>query len=141
MLDGTTFFHQTQILMRFHILLITLLIGCASCETETYVDYFIDNQSSTTITVEGSNIISSIGISEAIASGERKIIASWSKLGKSKEIFEPESMFGTDLIITNSEGDTLLKDFKELDSWVVKVNEERWTATHDYTLEIMDTDF
>ena len=94
-------------------LLITLFT-LSSCEKETFIDYYIDNQSSTQISVNGTNIISSSSIDNEINPNEKKEVSSWSKRGKETDFFEPITMFGDDLIITNASGDTLTKDYKIL---------------------------
>ena len=92
-------------------LLITLFT-LSSCEKETFVDYYIDNQSSTEINVDATNIISSSTIDHVVLPNEKKEVSSWSKRGKETEFFEPITMFCDDLIITNASGDTLIKDYK-----------------------------
>lgn len=117
------------------------VIFLSSCEKETYVDYYIDNQSSSVISVDGTNIIASSDIDKTINPNERKDVAVWSKLGKQTDFFEPTSMFGNDLIITNASGDTLAKDYKFLSNWTADVDEQRTVANHEYILVITDADF
>jgi hypothetical protein len=56
-------------------------------------------------------------------------------------VFEPTSMFGNDLIITNASGDTLAKDYKLLSNWTSDVDDQRTVANHEYILVITDADF
>ena len=121
-------------------LLITLFT-LSSCEKETFVDYYIDNQSSTEINVDGTNIISSSTIDHVVLPNEKKEVSSWSKRGKETDFFEPITMFGDDLIITNASGDTLIKDYKVLSNWTSDVDNERTQASHEYILVISDSDF
>lgn len=121
-------------------ILITLF-ALSSCEKETFVNYFIDNQSTSTITVNGSDIIHSTTINHSISEGEIKEVSSWTKRGKEIDYFEPVSMFGEDLIITNSTGDTLTKDYKLLSNWTSDVDDNRTVANHEYILVITDSDF
>lgn len=113
----------------------------SSCEKETYLDYYIDNQSSSVITVDGTNIIASTDIDKTINPNEKKDVAAWSKLGKQTDFFEPTAMFGNDLLITNASGDTLTKDYKLLSNWTSDVDDQRAVANHDYILVITDADF
>ena len=113
----------------------------SSCEKETYVDYFIDNQSSSVITVDGSNIIHSTDIDQTINPNEKKDVANWSKRGKQTDYFEPTSMFGDDLVITNTAGDTFIKDYRLLFNWTSAVNNQRASPTHDSVVVITDADF
>ncbi|NNC95412.1 MAG: hypothetical protein HKN92_07605 [Chitinophagales bacterium] len=113
----------------------------SSCEKETYVDYFIDNQSSGTISFFGSNIIHSTYINNSINSGQKKRVSGWSKRGKETGYFEPVTMFGNDLIITNSIGDTLIRDYKLLSNWSSNVDDQRAIARHEYVFIIIDADF
>ena len=50
-------------------------------------------------------------------------------------------MFGNDLLIINSNSDTLQKDYKLLSNWQSSVDDERKTVSHDYILVITDADF
>ena len=50
-------------------------------------------------------------------------------------------MFGNDLIITNTSGDTLAKDYKFLSNWISDVDVQRAEASHEYILVITDADF
>lgn len=127
--------------MRQVSILIFALFFLSSCEKETFVDYYIDNQSSSVITVDGTNIIASSDIDKTINPNEKKDVAAWSKLGKQTDFFEPTSMFGNDLIVTNASGDTLAKDYKLLSNWTSDVDDQRTVASHEYILVITDADF
>ena len=125
-------------LLSFLFLTVILL---SSCEKETYVNYYIDNQSSSIISVDGENIIASSQIDKMINPSEIKDVAVWSKRGKENGYFEPTSMFGNDLLITNATGDTLTKDYKLLSNWTSDVDDQRARASHEYVLVITDADF
>ena len=127
--------------MRQVSILIFALFFLSSCEKETFVDYYIDNQSSSVISVDGTNIIASSDIDKTINPNEKKDVAFWSKRGKQTDFFEPTSMFGNDLIITNTSGDTLAKDYKLLSNWTSDVDDQRTVANHEYILVITDADF
>ena len=127
--------------MRQVSILIFALFFLSSCEKETFVDYYIDNQSSSVISVDGTNIIASSDIDKTINPNEKKDVAVWSKSGKQTDFFEPTSMFGNDLIITNTSGDTLAKDYKLLSNWTSDVDDQRTVANHEYILVITDADF
>lgn len=117
------------------------VIFLSSCEKETYVDYYIDNQSTSIISVDGHNIIASREIERTINPNEKKDVAAWSKRGKQTDYFEPTTMFGNDLLITNAAGDTLTKDYKSLSNWTSDVDDQRTVASHEYVLVITDGDF
>ena len=127
--------------MRQVSILIFALFFLSSCEKETFVDYYIDNQSSSVISVDGTNIIASSDIDKTINPNEKKDVAVWSKRGKQTDFFEPTSMFGNDLIITNVSVDTLAKDYKLLSNWTSDVDDQRTVANHEYILVITDADF
>ena len=127
--------------MRQVSILIFALFFFSSCEKETFVDYYIDNQSSSVISVDGTNIIASSDIDKTINPNEKKDVAFWSKRGKQTDFFEPTSMFGNDLIITNNSVDTLAKDYKLLSNWTSDVDDQRTVANHEYILVITDADF
>jgi len=115
---------------KFTIFILGLLLF-SSCEKETYVNYYIDNQSSSIISVDGSNIIHSSDIDLSIDPNEKKDVASWSKRGKQTDLFEPITMFGDDLVITNASEDTLTKDYKFLSNWTSDVEDRTGVANHD----------
>ena len=122
-------------------ILFLAVVLLSSCEKETFVNYYIDNQSSSVISVDGTNIIASSDIDKTINPNERKDVATWSKHGKETDYFEPSSMFGNDLVITNASGDTLTKDYKLLSNWTSDVDDQRTVASHEYILVITDADF
>jgi hypothetical protein len=122
-------------------ILFLAVILLSSCEKETYLDYYIDNQSSSVITVDGSDIIHSTKIDQTINPNEKKDVAAWSKRGKQTEFFEPTAMFGSDLLITNASGDTLKKDYQLLSNWTSDVDDQRTVARHEYILVITNADF
>ena len=113
----------------------------SSCEKETFIEYHIDNQSSTSIMIDGSDIIHSTDLDLTISTYEKKRITNWSKRGIQTDLFEPTSMFGNDMLIINSNGDTLQKDYKVLSNWLSDVDNQRKTASHDYILVVTDADF
>lgn len=122
-------------------ILFLAVILLSSCEKETYLEYYIDNQSSSVITVDGSDIIHSTDIDQTINPNEKKDVATWSKRGKQTDFFEPTAMFGSDLVITNASGDTLTKDYKLLSNWTSDLDDQRTVASHEYILVITDADF
>lgn len=121
------------------LLLVTIFLS--SCEKETYVYYYLDNQSSSEVVVDGYDIIHSVAVDHTIPLNEKRNITHWSKRGLQTEFFEPTIMFGNDLVITNSSGDTLQKDYKILSNWQSSVDDKRKTASHDYILVVTDADF
>ena len=129
------------ILMKKTAFLLLSLFAITSCEKETYVNYHVDNQSSNTINVVGTNIISATSINEEINPNVKQAVAIWSKKGKEIDFYEPITMFGDDLIITNASGDTLKKDYKARSNWGGDVVEDRATANHEYILVVTDADF
>ncbi len=122
------------------ILFLTIILF-SSCEKETFVIYSVENQSSSFIRIVGSDIINSFSIDETIEQNKKKDVANWSKLGKETDYFEPTSMFGDNLIITNASGDTLTKDYRLLSNWTSDVDNQRAVANHGYILVITDADF
>lgn len=123
----------------FSILLSILFFS--SCEKETYVDYYIENQSSSVITVSGSDIIHSTEIARTINPNENRNIATWSKRGMQTDLFEPTAIFGNSLVITIASGDTILKDYKILENWTSDVDDNRNVAEHKYFFVVKDSDF
>lgn len=131
---------MTKTYKLFSVLLIAI-VSLSSCEKETYVKYFIENNSSATIFVDGKDIIHSTDIQVTVAPNESKEITNWSKRGLQTDLFEPMSMFGNDLLVININGDTLKKDYKVLSNWQSSVDDQRKSASHEYTLKITDADF
>ena len=121
-----------------YITFVLLLIGAlTSCEKETYYEYFIENKSSSDITISGSDIL----IVNSISSNGISKITVFSHRAKNTDLMEPSTIFGQNMIITNSSGDTLKKDYKILSNWSSNVDSNRATASHKYTLSIVDSDF
>jgi hypothetical protein len=127
--------------LRHLIFLLLVTAFLSSCEKETFIDYYIDNQSSTSISIDGTDIIHSVDIDHTISENEKMKITNWSKRGIQSDLFEPTTMFGNDLLIINSNSDTLQKDYKLLSNWLSSVDDERKTVSHDYILVITDADF
>ena len=127
--------------LRHLIFLLLVTAFLSSCEKETIIDYNIDNQSSTSISIDGTDIIHSVDIDYTISENEKMKITNWSKRGIQSDLFEPTTMFGNDLLIINSNSDTLQKDYKLLSNWQSSVDDERKTVSHDYILVITDADF
>ena len=122
----------------------SLILGTillSSCEKETYINYYLDNQSSFEVVVDGTDIIHSIEVDKTIPVNEKKIISQWSKRGLETDLVEPTTMFGNDLVITNSSGDTIQKDYKVLSNWQSRVDDQKKTASHNYILVVRDIDF
>ncbi len=90
-------------------ILFLAVVLLSSCEKETYLDYYIDNQSSSVITVDGSDIIHSTDIDQTINPNLKKDVAAWSKRGKQTDFFEPTAMFGNVMVFTNAAGYTFTK--------------------------------
>lgn len=128
--------------MTKYIFLVVALIGFVSCEKETSVGYIVKNDSSTKIYVSGVNVVYATPISHIIpALGGSEILARWSKTGKSLDLMDPTTMFGQDLLITNTNGDTLTKNYANIANWDTDVEETKGTAKHTYVLNVTDADF
>lgn len=123
------------------ILLMGIAMMSISCEKVTDVKYTIDNQSTSEVQIDGFNVIYSEEIEDSVESGFTKTIATWQKRGKELDFFEPSSMFGDDLVITNGEGDTLIRDYRTLSNWQSNIDDERTVASHHYVLVLSDSDF
>lgn len=114
------------------------LIGAlTSCEKETYYEYFLDNKSSSNITITGNDLLTD----NSINSNENSKMAIFSHRSKTTEPNNPASVLGNDLVITNAAGDTLKKDYKLISNWTSSIEDNRATASHKYTLSIVDADF
>lgn len=132
---------MTKCLRSLLVYSVLLLIVSSGCETETTVSYYLNNLSSSEIKVEGSNIIYATTINQIISPNEKKDIGAWSKFGSQTTFFEPITLFGDDLVITNVAGDTLVKEYRKLSNWTTEITETRFEAAHEYTLVITDADF
>ncbi len=113
----------------------------SSCETDTNLDYYVENLSSTEIHVLGKNIIRASEIDTKIEVNSRTNIASWYKRGKQTDPFEPKSVLGEELIIINANGDTAKTDFSLMSNWTYDIKERGASANHQYHLSITDVDF
>lgn len=124
--------------------LIFLISGLAlfsSCEKETVFSYHLDNQSSYKVFIQGKDVIHSLPINDSINTDAKKEVVSWSKRGKQTEILQPKMILGSDLIIANTLGDTLTKNYRIFDNWTYEINDNRSVAVHKYILTITNEDF
>jgi hypothetical protein len=127
--------------MKQKIFVISLFIFLNSCEKSTSVSFQFKNFSTSSIIISGHDIIHDKVIQDTILVGAEKNVAMWSKLGKDLSYFSPLAIFGDDLLVLNAQGDTLIKDYKNLDNWQIMIDEARTVATHHYLFEIQETDF
>lgn len=132
---------RKKVAHKYSILTLILGIGLVACESETHVEYFIENKSSSTLLVKGENRLMLSPIEVLVAPGETQSVLHWSKFGKEVVPFPPESVFSDKLLITNASGDTSQIDAHFLWNWQWLVENYRAVAMHAYTLEIQDTDF
>ena len=127
--------------MKQKIFVISLFIFLNSCEKSTSVHFQFKNDSNSPIILNGHDLIHNWAIQDTILVGEEKTISSWSKFGKELTYFSPVDFFGDDFLVINMQGDTLKKDYKDLENWQIVIDEERSVAIHDYLLEMETTDF
>lgn len=127
--------------MKQIIFVISLFIFLNSCEKTTSIRFQFKNDSNSPIILNGHDLIHNWAIQDTILVGEEKTISSWSKFGKELSYFSPVDFFGDDLLVINMQGDTLKKDYKDLENWQIVIDEERSVAIHDYLLEMETTDF
>lgn len=112
-----------------------------SCEKTTSFSYEMVNQSASKIYLNGTNIITNLPINDSISPGQSKQVAIWSKFGKQTELLNPQAIFGTSFVVTNTNGDTLQKDINSLSNWNAVIDEARAVAIHKYSFEINEIDF
>jgi hypothetical protein len=127
--------------MKFLIFSTFLLLIFSACEKTTSIHFQFKNDSNSPIILNGHDLIHNWAIQDTILVGEEKTISSWSKFGKELSYFSPVDFFGDDFLVINMQGDTLKKDYKDLENWQIVIDEERSVAIHDYLLEMETTDF
>ncbi len=113
----------------------------SSCETESYFYLHLENRTSSSIQVKGTDIIHGSEINENIAGGEEKQIISWSKRGVESQAWAPSNFFDETLVITNVAGDSLKKDILRQENWSTDVDDQGRSAVHNYYFEIDALDF
>ncbi|MCB0835377.1 MAG: hypothetical protein KDD63_11575 [Bacteroidetes bacterium] len=123
------------------ILLLAGLVSSCFSEYRTFIDYSIQNNSTSVITLSGSEIIHARNLDQTINPGDKVVLTEWTRMGRSIGQIEPSLIFGEDLVILNATGDTLKKDFHDGKNWVQDLSTTRETATHKYEFEILDRDF
>lgn len=121
--------------------LIAIVVAFTSCEKMTYVDYYIDNKSSKSLMVNGEDIIHSQPINDTYKPNDKKVVVTWQKRAKETTLYKPTTIFGNNLVIITTEGDTLRKDYRELSNWTSNVDNQRAVASHTYVLTVQDSDF
>ena len=127
--------------MKFLIFSTFPLLIFSACEKTTSIRFQFKNDSNSPIILNGHDLIHNWAIQDTILVGEEKTISSWSKFGKELSYFSPVDFFGDDFLVINMQGDTLKKDYKDLENWQIVIDEERSVAIHDYLLEMETTDF
>ena len=120
-----------------------VFLGLTSCfqEIRTFIDYSVQNNSSTPISIIGSDNIHAKNLNQLIIPGQKMTVTTWTRMGRSIEFFEPEIIFSDTLLILNANGDTLKKDFWKKKNWEQDISTTRETATHKYIFEVQDKDF
>lgn len=130
--------------MRVTSFLILVLFGSllASCEANTERIRIVKNASLSDITVHTMGY-DSVWNSTHIPSGRRETVLTASEFGGSDVPSLPlYDVYG--FFIVNANGDTLLKNTEEIDSWVVYIRQvskvpDYWE--HEYVLNVLDDDF
>jgi hypothetical protein len=101
----------------------------------------MSNQSSTRITITGTDIFYSIPLSFQIDPGQSVMLSEWSRWGIITEPIDPKVLFGADLMITSASGDSTSKNYRTLDSWFYTIRDNGGTADHRYVFNLVDSDF
>ena len=122
-------------------LLLSICLLCAACETESYTEFRLSNQSAHTIIVSGYDFFRSDSIRTEIPAGQEALLSNWDVRGISSEPPEPSEIFGQSLRIATNSGEEYLGDPIEVSAWSLQTDEKRWTVSHTYTLTLVDEDF
>lgn len=122
-------------------ILLLLLTFLSACEKETYYTYRMENQSGGMVYIEGFNLIYSTEIRDSLTTGEVKNLMIWKKRGKENTPLQPASVFGTDLIIQNEQGDRFTRNYEDLSNWIIEISSTGSTADHLYKLTVTEGDF
>ncbi len=120
--------------------LMTMAFVISSCESETSISFYIDNMSSSTVTVSGL-VVPSNQFNHTIPPQEKERIFGQSSFGIRTKRPEPEFYLGEDFTVTNSKGDTLVKDFRSQSNWTWEMKERKWWVSHEEVMTIADSDF
>ncbi|MGA1583930.1 MAG: hypothetical protein ACO4CH_11820 [Saprospiraceae bacterium] len=122
-------------------LLLSVCLLCTACETESYTEFRLSNQSAHTIIVSGYDFFRSDSIRTEIPAGQEALLSNWDVRGISSEPPEPSEIFGQSLRIATDNGKEFLGDASEASAWSLQTDERRWTVSNTYTLLLSDTDF
>lgn len=132
---------EVKYTIRVQTFLVAFILTFTACETETFIDYYVENRASSIIYVYGKDLVHATMINDSLLPGKTMMIAGWRKWGKKTDSFDPKDMFGNTLVITNAVGDSCQKDHGLVSNWRTEIDEKRAVADHKYTLVINNADF
>ena len=115
----------------------------SSCEGETRYKWFLDNQSSNPLNLDFLQSYSSDTIFENIDPGERFQLEYSEDMGGSSSALNPNTVFSY-MNVVNSLGDTLNKDYTDLNNWTFNIEKVKNTPViweHEYMFSVLDGDF
>ncbi len=123
-------------------LLLIVLIAFTSCEGNTTKERIIKNSSLVIIHVEVSTNWDNPDTLD-INSGEEALISITDDLGGSSYADNPSNGI-KELVITNINNDTIIKDYNLKDNWDIEIEEVKKIPSnyhHRYTFVVNDSDF
>ena len=115
----------------------------SSCEGNTDYEWIIQNDASSLISVKANNAIYQDSTKTNIASNQQEKLMTYSMLGGSSKPLDPGASF-SDLLILNSDGDTLKKDYQLNTNWnitITTVSKIPANYKHQYLFQVTDNDF
>lgn len=127
--------------IKMSLFLMGLAFVLSSCEQETYISFYIDNMSTSTVTVNGLEVPQTNQFNHTISPQERGLISHHSSHGLFTAEPEPGFYLGEDFVLINSKGDTLVKDYRSQSNWTWELEEHKWWVSHEQVMTVRDLDF
>ena len=123
-------------------LLVVVIFLLSSCEGNTYKERIIRNSSTSAIHVRANTSFDE-NFESDLAPGDEVLLGVVDDLGGSSRPDNPASVI-YDMVITNSDQDTMTKDYQLMENWIIEIREEQKIPSsyhHKYIFEVNDTDF
>ncbi|PLW92402.1 MAG: hypothetical protein C0592_10925 [Marinilabiliales bacterium] len=122
---------------------IVAVVVLSSCEGETRYNWYLDNQSSNPLNLGMLQSLTGDTIFGNIQSGERFLLEYSEDMGGSGTALSPLTEIPY-MNVVNSLGDTLNKDYTDLNNWTYNIEKVKNTPAiweQEYIFSVLDSDF
>ncbi|MGB0918744.1 MAG: hypothetical protein ACPGU4_14210 [Flavobacteriales bacterium] len=114
-----------------------------ACEGNTDYSWVVKNDSSQTISINGTGLVMPDTINTEISPNSELEVGTFSQRGGNSSVQDPDNYFGN-VFITNADGDTATKNFLVQSNWTSDIEQRSKVPSdyqHHYRFSITDSDF